>query len=232
MYGIIVLLSDKEKVRLMKYMDFDQYRYEESKLLSYGFIKQENGYVYSEYLNDHEYYCRLEIINDALHVDVYDAFDELFLPFYVLHHNGAYVANVKAEVETIIANVFDACFEKCDIRQLLSTYAQNCFHTIPEYPWENNTHCVLKTSKQHKWYALFMHIPYETLGIKQSGNVDVVNIKADPLLITKIIDHQRYFPAYHMNKKYWLTVLLNRNTDIEQVKKLIHDSYDLAEGKK
>lgn len=46
--------------------------------------------------------------------------------------------------------------------------------------------------------------------------------------ILTIVVHLHYFPAYHMNMKYWLTVLLDNYVNLEQVKILIDESYRLV----
>ena len=46
--------------------------------------------------------------------------------------------------------------------------------------------------------------------------------------IEKLIDNKRYFPAYHMNKKYWCTICLDGTVELEEIYKLIDISYELA----
>lgn len=39
--------------------------------------------------------------------------------------------------------------------------------------------------------------------------------KADPEEIQRLIDHDRYFPAYHMDKVHWISILLDKETDMD-----------------
>ncbi len=210
----------------MKYLDLAQYELKEIELLKYGFIKQSKSYVYTQPLHQEEYQCQIQVFDHEITVDVYDTYDhEQFLPFYVKHSQSAYVAEMKAEIDQLITDILSVCFVKCDIKQQLISFAQDMYHTIPVYPWENLSHCVLKTAEQ-KWYAIFMNIPYKTLGVNKQGNIDIVNVKASPKLIEQLIDYDRYFPAYHMNKKYWLTIVLDKETDFEKTTKLLKQSYE------
>lgn len=210
----------------MEYVDLAQYELKEIALLKYGFIKQSSGYVYIQPLHQEEYHCQIQVFDYEIAVDVYDTYDnEHFLPFYVKHSQSAYVAEMKAEIDQLITEILSVCFVKCDIKQQLISFAQDMYHTIPVYPWDNLSHCVLKTAEQ-KWYAIFMNIPYKTLGINKQGIIDIVNVKASPKLVEQLIDHHCYFPAYHMNKKYWLTVVLDRETDFEKAKELLEQSYE------
>ena len=74
-----------------------------------------------------------------------------------------------------------------------------------------------------------MSIPYKTLGLDKSGKIDVLNVKLNPELIQSLIDKKHFFPAYHMNKKYWITILLDSDTDVNLVKSLIDESFKLVE---
>ncbi|MCR0350613.1 MmcQ/YjbR family DNA-binding protein [[Clostridium] innocuum] len=42
------------------------------------------------------------------------------------------------------------------------------------------------------------------------------------------MDHVCYFPAYHMNKTYWFSVLLDQKLSWEQLQRLIDESYQLV----
>ena len=56
-----------------------------------------------------------------------------------------------------------------------------------------------------------------------------MNIKLSPAKIEQLVDRQHFYPAYHMNKKHWLTVLLQKDLDIPQVQELLAESYRLVE---
>ena len=65
-----------------------------------------------------------------------------------------------------------------------------------------------------------------------SGKKDILVIKSDPILIGSLIHNKGYLPAYHMSKKNWVTVLLDGSAPDEQVKDLIHLSYEIIEKAK
>ena len=76
-----------------------------------------------------------------------------------------------------------------------------------------------------------MRIPYRYLGMKKEGVIDVINLKVRPETIESLIDHESFFPAYHMNKKYWITVMLNQRATFEKVINLIEESYLIVKKK-
>lgn len=58
-----------------------------------------------------------------------------------------------------------------------------------------------------------------------------VNLKAAPEEIPLLIDAKSIFPAYHMNKKHWITVALTAATDFDKLCDLTGRSFELVAGK-
>lgn len=77
-----------------------------------------------------------------------------------------------------------------------------------------------------------MRIPADRLGLKGRNLIDVVNIKLPPDKINVLIDNVHYFRAYHMNKTHWLSVKLDKDSDISEFLSLAEISYSLAERKR
>lgn len=207
---------------------FDNYKLNVKVLLDYGFIRKENSYVYDKVLDD-DLSVKFTIKDKLLDVLVYENDSlEKFLPYYIKQSNGSYTTSIKEKIEEIKLDILDKCFYKNNLKKELLDYVKEKYGTTPEYPWEKSKEdCTLKT-KSNKWYALFMNVSSKVLKLKKEGNVDILNIKNKPEIIEKLIDNKTYFPAYHMNKKHWITILLDNNTNIELIKMLIDDSYELT----
>lgn len=207
-----------------------QYTIKYSALLEYGFHKEKDSYLLEKSL-DSELYAVFLLHHDMLQIDVFSKeTKEKYLPFYIEEANGTYVNDVKAKIETIIQNIIDTCFQKNDIRSQIIWYVKENYQTVPEYPWEDNpTYFTLKTKKKQKWYGLVMDIPYKTLGLKGDKLIDVINLKNTPDRVQILLNHKNIFPAYHMNKKHWFSVLLDNDIDLELLKQLIDESYHLVE---
>ena len=77
-----------------------------------------------------------------------------------------------------------------------------------------------------------MNIPYKSLKIEKEGKIDVLNVKNKPSKIEHLIDFKHYFPAYHMNKKYWISILLDSTIDLNSVINLLDESYEIVDLKK
>ena len=71
-------------------------------------------------------------------------------------------------------------------------------------------------------------IPESKLGLSGSENIEILNVKSRPENIISTVDNIRFFPGWHMNKKNWLTVILNNSLPESEIFRIIDESYTLA----
>jgi len=207
-----------------------QYEINDQKLLKFGFKKEKHSYILKKNLNS-DLYVTFIIEHDLLKTDVYENLsEELYLPFYIKETEGTYVLELKEKVEQIKKELIKNCFKSVDIKDKILSYVEEKYETMVEYPWEKYPdYFTLTATKKKKWYGLVMNISSSCLGIKGKYIVDAINLKNEPDKIQSLIDYKTIFPAYHMNKKHWFTILLNKETDMELLKQLIDESYRLVE---
>ena len=157
---------------------------------------------------------------------------EKYALFDMPSSHGAFVASLREEVQKFIDDIKSKCFESKDLKDDYISWIKNQFGAEPDFPWPDTPdYCVFRCQNE-KWFALVMRIKYKQLGLTGDENVWVVNIKADQTEIPNLIDHKSIFPAWHMNKKHWITVLLTAVTDLEKLCKLTLKSYELVSKSK
>lgn len=111
----------------------------------------------------------------------------------------------------------------------------------PESPWASNPdNIVLRHSDTgRKWFGLITRVdasllkginetPHKRSEDVQHHRVDILNLKAEPTVITALVGQPGFAQAYHMNKTHWITVLLDGTVDFAQIEELIDTSYDLT----
>lgn len=91
---------------------------------------------------------------------------------------------------------------------------------------------VFRHKENRKWFALIMRIGKDKLGIPEEGMVDIVNVKVEPEMTGYLTGSVSIYPAYHMNKTHWVTVLLDGSATDELVKNLVDMSYSLTDKKR
>ncbi len=117
-------------------------------------------------------------------------------------------------------------------RQQLIEHIKETYGVTEDYPWENDTtNAVFRHPSNKKWFALLMNIPANKLGLKSDKQIDVLNVKCDPLMIGSITREKGFYPAYHMNKSNWITIALDGSADDEKIKWLVDMSFDATNVK-
>ena len=93
-------------------------------------------------------------------------------------------------------------------------------NTFEDYPFpDDNVSVVMKHTNNKKWFALIMEVKGELY----------LNVKTKPNYSDLLRNSYDYIiPAYHMNKEHWNTVILSENVDVNLVKELIEQSYQLT----
>ncbi len=155
---------------------------------------------------------------------------EEYLPLKVVTINGDFVGKVRENTLKIIKDIINKCSNK-DVYKSNQTkeiikYVKEKYHEEPEYLW-NDENAVFRHQENKKWYGVLMPITKDKLGFKEKNLVEIIDLKIDPDKINKIVNNKNYFRGYHMNKKYWLTILLDGNVDIKDIYKLIDESYSI-----
>jgi len=209
---------------------FDKNIFNSKLAIAYGFSKVGDYYILQSDIDMENFNVIVKIGKDSFEANVIELpFNEEYILFNVSDSKGKFVSKIRKNVNELIDDIVKNCFKSLDYRKILLDYVKEKYGTIPEEPWEDNNHATIKTSNSKKWYGIFMSIPYKTLGLDKSGKIDVLNVKLNPNLIENLIDKKHFFPAYHMNKKYWITILLDSDTDLNLVKSLIDESFKLVE---
>lgn len=209
---------------------FDKNIFNSKLAIAYGFSKVGDYYILQSDIDVENFNVIVKIGKDSFEANVIELpFSEEYILFNVLDSKGKFVSKIRKKVNELIEDIVKNCFKSLDYRKILLEYVREKYGTIPEEPWEDNNHATIKTPNTKKWYGIFMSIPYKTLGLEKSGKIDILNVKLNPDLIENLIDKKHFFPAYHMNKKYWILIVLDSDVDLNLVKSLIDESFRLVE---
>ena len=120
------------------------------------------------------------------------------------------------------------------MRERICSYIKEKYQVSPEDPWARDTDsAVVRHTDNKKWFALVMNIGRDKLGLQGRGYVDAVNLKIeDRMFRDMLVQQPGIFPAYHMNKEHWITVLLDGTVEEEKVRDLTDASYAATASRK
>ena len=210
----------------------------------FGFRQQDGCYICKRPLAGTDFTALITVRGERITAEVYEksadgiSADSRYALFDVKSANGAFVAGIRAQVQEIMHDFQASCFESGDWKERYISHIEREFGCNAEYPWASPqetqdtknryTDAAVFRCPNQKWFALIMDIRYKNLGLESDEAVPVVNLKADPDRIPELTDKKSVFPAWHMNKKHWITVLLTRVTDFDRLCELTRRSHELA----
>lgn len=117
--------------------------------------------------------------------------------------------------------------------QRLETHLREVYGTEPERLWERYPgYAVFRHPASRKWYAIIMDIPESCLGLSGRRIADVINLKCGHVLLGSLLEERGFYPAYHMNKSSWVSVLLDGTVPDEKLFSLLALSYDSVAPKR
>lgn len=206
-------------------------------LEEYGFKKSDEGYVYTEEILGGQFYIKVTVKGDGLDAAVFDGdTNERYFLFAVEGAEGAFVGGVRSEYERVLSSVSDRCFSAAEVyrestAKAVIKYAEKKYRTPLEFLWHDEN-SIMRRKDNRKWYLVFMRVRREKLGLDGEGFIEVTDLRAPAAEIARLTDGVNYLPAYHMNKKNWITIPLDGRVNAEIICALADISYELAKGKK
>ena len=117
-------------------------------------------------------------------------------------------------------------------KQQFLEYCLNTYGTSPDYPFDEDFEtAVLRHEDNRKWYALVMQVSRRKFGFDNDEVIDVVNLKLPTEMFGSFGAPEGVYPAYHMNKLHWISVLLPDAPD-EVVQFLSRVSFEATKDKR
>ena len=215
----------------MKIIDVEEYNFSKEKLLQYGFREEAEKLIYRKEILDGNFLIEIIFVNSQLMIEVYDIeFDEIYSLFSVASAVGETVQNIREHVEKLLSSILGLADESGKISSEIIDYCNNKYGENHVNPFKKHPNILALVNKKNKWYALMSNVEYNKLN-KTSNiitKVKILNVKYPTDNILDIIDNQNIFPAYHMNKKHWISIVLDKNIKLETIKELIDISYSLV----
>ena len=111
-------------------------------------------------------------------------------------------------------------------------YCLNAYSTSPDYPFDEDFEtAVLRHADNRKWYAIVMRVSRSKFGLDSDEVIDVVNLKLPTEMFGSFGAADGVYPAYHMNKLHWISVLLPDAPD-DVVQFLVNVSFEATKAKR
>ena len=215
----------------MKIIDVEEYNFSKEQLKGFGFKEEADKLVYKKEILDSNFLIEIVFANNQLTIEVYDLeFDEIYLLFSVDSAVGETVQNIIESVEKILSSILGLADKSEKISSEVIDYCNNKYGENHVNPFKKHPDILALVNEKNKWYALFLDVEYNKLNKSTdiTTKVKILNVKYPADKILEIIDNKNIFPAYHMNKKHWISIVIDKNIKLETIKELIDISYSLV----
>lgn len=214
---------------------FQRCKVDFSKLESYGFKNCEAGYLYTK-----------EILNDTFRIDVlvtpdgkvegkvYDlSFGEEYISYRASQSVGEFVSQVREAFENLLKDIRLHCtipeyFITPQANRIASLIKEK-YQNVSQFLWTKFPgYGVFRNQNNEKWYAVIMNINKQKLGL-EDVEIEIVNVKLEEERVSELLARKGFYPAYHMNKENWISIILDGSLSDDEVMTYVEESHRLTE---
>ena len=212
---------------------FEKLQPDRQKLLDFGFENHDGILQYSCKLCGDEMNALITYESGEFRGRVFDAFDEEYIAFRIDGTRGEFASKVRGEYLSVLEKIGRQCCEKTEFASLqanrIAARIKDEFQIRPEYVFDRYPeYAVFRTGT--KWFGLIMMIENGQIKGLDSRR-EVLNVKIHPQQLDSLLCTDGIYPAFHMNRKHWVSVDLNDTLNDETVMNMIRESMVLAGGR-
>ena len=211
---------------------FNSYQFNKEKAHAYGFVENGEVWTYSCQILQGDFIMTVSITPDNVSFQVFDKeTGDLYPQVHMESMRGSFVASVREACLEILHQIRKACFDVqdfiCPQTKRIMAQVQEKYANQLEYLWEKSPDtAVLRHEGNQKWYAVLMRIPWDKLEKGREGLVEAVNLKHDQ--VADLLSQKGIYPAFHMNKRYWISLTLDDSLSDDDVLDLLEISWNLT----
>ncbi|WP_270235475.1 MmcQ/YjbR family DNA-binding protein [Streptococcus anginosus] len=219
---------------------FEKYQANPEKLQVFGFEKRGEEFVYSQEIMNGDFLLQLKLQGEKLDYQVFDqeTGDE-YVQVKMKTMTGEFVGQVREACQDIFLMIRANCFEEVGFlyeqSRRLQEYVARTYDGRLEYLWEKSSRKsstkagVFRHQDSKKWYGAFLTTDWSKFEVDGSGTIEVLNVKNDH--VVELIQRKGIYPAFHMNKKYWLSLPLDDTLTDTELFSLLDKSFELTQKK-
>ena len=212
-------------------------RLQMGKLEAFGFRRRHTSLIYETDLLDGMFRLSVRISDDGIVSTLLMDADsnEPYVLHLVENAQGAFVGEIRAAYQDVLNRIGEACgehgaFHGAYVEELLR-YVKDTYGDEIEYPWKDMDAAVIRSHFTKKWYAVFMKVHPSKIGLGGNQPIRIMDLHGTEEQVTALVDGERYFPGYHMNRKYWYTICLDGSVPMKELRERIDESFRLSQPK-
>ena len=207
------------------------------KLADFGFRRDNSDFIYETNLNNGAFRLSVKVTDEGkISTRLIDTeTNEPYILHLVENAQGSFVGEIRLAYREVLNYIGEACgehgaFHGAYVEEILN-YVRDTYGDDIEYPWKDMNYAVIRSHLTKKWYAVFMKVHPSKIGLGGNQPIRIMGLHGTAEQVTALVDGKKYFPGYHMNRKYWYTICLDGSVPIEDLRKRIDESFILSQPK-
>ena len=210
---------------------FKKGTFQEKELIKYGFKKENNKYILKKPFLNNSFITEIEIFNNKITGKVIDLEVEEEYTNLRTNSKGEFAGKVRDSYKEILLSIKENCFIENTFlnpqTNRVNNYIKEKYKDNPEFLWSKFPgYAIYRNKNNEKWYSIIMNISSDKLN-KEIGEVEIINIKLHEDKIMNLLKKEGFYKAYHMNKKDWISIILNDTLEDKEIFSLIDESYEI-----
>ena len=213
---------------------FNNFIIDKDKLINYGFKLKKDKLIFEKKLSKDDFKAIFEF-DDKLSGKIFDlSTNDEYINFRIENLSG-FSSEIREEYTNLLIDIRNKCSKKewqlFAQAKRISKYIEEKYKDLPEFLWEKfPNYAIYRKKENKKWYALFGAVNLLKIDKKSKSKdiVEIINIKVNKEETQNLIKQKGIFEAYHMNKKSWVTIILDDTLEDIEIKNLIDKSYQNA----
>ena len=205
------------------------------KLLEYGFMKKDELFLYKTKIHNDEFEIRVVVENNKITSRLFDLSNEdEYVLVDIKDSFGEFVGKLKEEYENELQNIITKCtipniFKSEQAKEIIK-YVKEKYNDDLEFLWKKfpNKNAIWRNKTNNKWYGALLVLSERKLEIESDKIVEIIDLRYPKDKIKQVIDNDKIFPGYHMNKESWITIRLNGDMSTKKIFELIDNSHKIS----
>lgn len=214
----------------MKLVDelFKRYKVKEECLLAFGFKNDGGAFRFTKTVSNGAFNLVITVKDKKISGELIDT--DFGDKYNLIDNSGSFIAELKRECAEILLDLREKCFYKEHFifgqSNRITARIKEKFGLEPEFLWDKfSSFGVFRNGKNDKWFGIIMNIDKSKILPTEKDEIEIINVKSED--VPETLKTKGIYPAYHMNKKSWVSVVLDDTLSDEQVFSLIEKSFEI-----
>lgn len=208
---------------------FEGFVLEPDRLKAFGFSGQPP--IWSQSIADGKFLLTITIQSGKPEVQVRDTETNEPYTLYLTSAHGIYIDQVRDAVLNALEKIRQECtvpayFQKPQTNMVLD-FIRKKYQGMPEFLWEKfPEYAIFRHKDNRKWYGQIMEIPSAKFDLYPEKPVQVLDLHVPIPKSENLLEIPGIYTGWHMNKKNWISILLDGTVPDEKIQQLIEASFE------